>query len=321
MKRLFIYLSSIILLLGSALFVGCSEDATPSIYDSIKPSDKLPVDRYYNFNEKSVPPEKPYGITVDNLGFVYVSLNGLGIKKITGDSLTVFAPKGPESFFKAMTFGSDGLIYAVRGGIKGIYKITLNTIPAAFVASSQGISDNVNDVEFDNSKNVIWAGGNTGIIYRITLDKNVKKFINLSGNINALKITSNFLYVALSDTNEQEVVWKYPVVSSDSLGAGELFFNYTEKIDPLGKIIDIAISEDGSLYIFSNIQWTNPSINFGEIHRVNSSNSYEELYNGLISGSFYSFCWGLDQNAYFSNIIVGANTDVYKIDMKKNKAQ
>lgn len=112
------------------------------------------------------------------------------------------------------------------------------------------------------------------------------------------------------------MVWKYPVVSSDSLGAGELFL-ITPKNWSTWKIIDIAISEDGSLYIFSNIQWTNPSINFGEIHRVNSSNSYEELYNGLISGSFYSFCWGLDQNAYFSNIIVGANTDVYKIDMKK----
>jgi len=293
--------------------ISCAEDPTASIYDVIEPSEKLPVERFYNFDEKTKK-EIPYGITVDAQGTVYVSLSGLGIKKITGDSLTIFAPKGPETFFKAMTFGSDGAIYAVRGGIKGIYKIVENTAPAAFVASAQGIADNINDVEYASALDVFWAGGSTGILYRITPTKNIKRFTELAGNVNAIKYGNNNLYVALRDTNNQETIWKFPVLSSDSLGNGQMLLNFSQKIDSIAKITDIAVAEDGDVILCTN----DKSI---ALYTLHPNLSFEELYNGLISGSIYSFVWGQNNLGYFTNILVDVNTDIYKIDLKKNKAQ
>lgn len=314
MKKITYNLLSVLIFLTALLINSCSEDPTPSIYDVIEPSPLLPVERYYNFDEK-VKKEVPFGITVDAQGVVYVSLNGLGIKKIVSDTLAIFSPHAANApFFRALTVASDNNVYAVRGGIKGIYKVVENTAPTAFVASSQGIADNINDIEFVSSQNVFWAGGNTGIIYRITLDKNIKKFYYASGTINALKVGNNNLYIAMRDTNNQEVVWKFPVVSADSLGEGELFFNFTEKIDTVAKITDLAISADGDLYICSDLQ----SI---AMYVVHPDNSYAEFYNGLIDGSIYSFFWGLDKNAYFTNIKVDVNTDVWKVDMKKLAAQ
>lgn len=314
MKKIFYNLLSFSLLLTTLIINGCSEDPTPSIFDVIGPSPLLPVERYYNFDEK-IKLEVPFGITVDAQGTVYVSLNGQGIKKIVADTLAVFSPHAANApFFRALTLASDNNVYAVRGGIKGIYKVVENTAPAAFVASSQGIADNINDIEFVNSQNVFWAGGNTGIIYRITLDKNIKKFYYATGTINALKVGNNNLYIAMRDTNNQEVVWKFPVVSADSLSEGELFFNFTEKIDNVAKITDLALSADGDLYICTNKQ----SI---AMYVVHPDNSYGEFYNGLIDGSIYSFFWGLDENAYFTNIKVDVNTDVWKVDMKKLTAQ
>ena len=313
MKKVTYNLLVVFIVLSAFIINGCSEDATPSIYEVVEPSAKLPVDRYYNFDEKTKK-EVPFGITVDAQGVVYVSLSGQGIKKITGDSLTVFAPKGPETFFRAITMGSDNAIYAVRGGIKGIYKVAENTNPAAFVASSQGIADNVNDVEFDKTLGQFWAGGSTGILYSITFSKNVKKYLYLSGTINAVKAGNNNLYVAMRDTNDQEVVWKFPIVSADSLGQGQLFFNFTEKVDTIAKINDLAVSTDGDLFVLTNKQSV-------AIYVIHPDNSYGEFYDGLIDGSIYSFVWGLDNNAYFTNIKVDVNTDVWKVDMKKLAAQ
>jgi hypothetical protein len=314
MKKIVYNLLTVLILLSTFLNIGCSEDPTASIYDVIQPSETIPVDRYYDCDDKKIPKEVPYGITADPQGVVYVSLSGLGIKKITGDSLTVFAPKGPETFFRAITMASDSAIYAVRGGIKGIYKVVENTAPVAFVASSQGIADNVNDIEFDKTLGQFWAGGSTGILYSITFSKNVKKYLYLSGTINAVKSGNNNLYVAMRDTNNQEVVWKFPVVSVDSLGQGELFFNFTEKVDTVAKITDLAIAQDGDLFICTNQQSV-------ALYVVHPDNTYGEFYDGLIDGSIYSFVWGLDQNAFFTNIKVNINTDVWKSDMKKLSAQ
>lgn len=314
MKKILFNLSAVLIFLTTLFINSCSEDPTPSIYDVVEPTEKIPVDRYYNFDEK-INKEIPYGIALDEQGVVYVSLYGLGIKKIVADTLAVFSPPAANApFFKALTIASDNNVYGVRGGIKGIYKIVENTAPAAFVASSQGIADNINDIEFYKSQNVFWAGGNTGIIYRITMDKNVKKVFYATGTINTLKIGNDNLYIALRDTNNQEVVWKFPVVSTDSLGEGQLFFNFSEQVDSVAKITDLAISEDGDLYICSDKQSV-------AMYVVHPDNTFSEFYNGLINGGIYSFAWGLAENAYFTNILLATNTDVWKVDMKKLAAQ
>jgi len=264
------------------------------------------VSEFYAFNPKIF--EIPYAVTVDNLENVYASLKDLGTKKIDNQGvLTSFAPKGPETFFRSITFASDNAIYAVRGGIKGIYKVAENTAPAAFVASSQGIADNVNSVNFDESRNVLWAGGNTGIIYRITLNKNVKKF-TVNGTVNALNVAGNSLYVA--STTDKELIWKMDIISADSLGTPELYFDLSTQIDSLIKVIDIAAAQDGDLYLGTN-KSSDP------VYVIHPDKSFAELYPGLINSAVYSMVWGNGNFIYMTNVVNSINTTVLKINMQK----
>ncbi|NWF87861.1 MAG: IPT/TIG domain-containing protein [Ignavibacteriaceae bacterium] len=267
---------------------------------------KAAVAEFYAFNPKIF--EVPYAITLDNLENMFVSLKDLGIKKISNQGvMTSFAPKGPETFFRSITLASDNVIYAVRGGIKGVYKVAENTAPSAFVASAQGITDNVNSINFDESRNVLWAGGNTGIIYRITLAKNVKKF-NVSGTINAVRVAGNNLFVAA--TTDKEVIWKIPIVSADSLGTPELYFDFSTQINNLLKIIDLVIAQDGDLCIGTD-KTTDP------VYIIHPDKSSEVLYPGLINSAAYSLVWGNGNFMYMTNIVNGTNTTVLKIDMQK----
>jgi hypothetical protein len=267
---------------------------------------KPAVSEFYPFN--ATLKEFPYAVTVDNAEKVYVSLRDLGIKKIDNQGLlTSFAPKGPETFFRSITFASDNAIYAVRGGVKGIYKVVENTAPVAFVSSSQGITDNVNSIDFDQSRNVLWAGGNTGIIYRIRLDKNVKKF-NINGTINAIRVAGNSLYVA--STTDKELIWKMNIISTDSLGAPELYFDFSTQVGNLEKLIDIVVAQDGDLYLGTD-RTPDP------IYIIHPDKSFEELYPGVINSAVYSLVWGNGNFLYMTNVINDINTTILKINMQK----
>jgi len=301
------------LLIASLTFFSCDDEVTPSLYETLPPVGELPVKMFFNFDENIH--GLPYAITCQNTDEVYVSVGGLGIKKILKtpkDSLASYAPKGGETFFNSLTFGSDGNIYAARR-VRGIFQIAENTSPAAFVASAQGLEDNINDVEFDNSKNILWAGGNTGIIYSVSLSKTVNRFYSSIGNISAIKPTQNNLYVAARDTSNKEIIWRFPIISADSLGDAEMFFNFSNSVDSLARINDIAVAEDGEVFVFTDTEKYN-------VISVNSDKSFRKAFYGLITGKVYSFTWGTDNFAYFSNVIGEKNSDVWKINMGKNRA-
>jgi hypothetical protein len=250
----------------------------------------------------------PYGIAVDNSENVYVSLKDQGIKKIDVQGvLTDFAPKGPETFFRSMTVASDNAIYAVRGGVRGFYKVVENTAPAAFVATSQGISDNVNAIDFDKTRDVLWAGGSTGIIYRITLTKNIIKY-NLTDGINAIRVAGNSLFIVTS--GDKELIWKAAIVSADSLGTPELYFDFSTQVGNLTKLMDVVAAQDGDIYLGTDSD-TNP------VYIVHPDKSFEELYSGLINSAAYSMVWGNASLIYMSNVIEGVNTTILKLDVEK----
>lgn len=312
MKNKFLKVKLILIVL-SIFVLRCSEDPTPSIFDFIEPSDKLPVERLFDFETKTT--GVPYAVATDDAGVLYVSIDQKGIKKIIADSLVVFAPYSSNApFFRSITMASDGKLYGIRTGIRGVYVIAENTAAATFLSSAQGVSDKLADIEFDKSNNILWAGGNVGELFSFTLDKSVKKFIRLAGNIKAMKIGFNNLYVALTDTFDNEVVWKFPVISKDSLGTGELLFNLTEKVDTVAEINEITLDQDGHVYLFTDKAGV-------EMIEIQTDKTYTEPYNGLFIGTTFSFAWGDSNIAYFTNILSGKTTDVWKIDMKKNKGQ
>lgn len=286
----------------------------------LKPS----VAELYPFDAGSKAQEFPYGICVDNLENVYFSLKETplpqgGIKRIApgAGSYETFTPDGPETFFKGITYASDNSIYAVTGAVRGIYRAVQGNKPAAFVSSSQGITDNVKDVEYDNARDVLWAGGETGILYRIRLDKNVKKF-NISGVINTLKVAGNNLFVVSRVNAAEDKIWKIPIVSADSLGTPEEYFNFSTNIDATIRVNDIEISADGGLYIGTN--------KIGDpLYVVHPDKTFEVVYPGLINQGVYAMAWGTGTILYMSTIIkdnTGAEVtkSIYKIDLEKFRA-
>jgi hypothetical protein len=282
-----------------------SEDFSNTIIYKLEPA----VSEYYPFDAEQKK-EFPYGIWATSQENVYVSLSALGINEIvagTPTSLVAFAPKGPETFFRAITLASDNAIYAVRGGVKGVYKVVANTSPAAFVSSANGISDNVNDVEYDATRDVIWGGGSTGILYRIKLDKNVKKY-NVDGTVNAVRVAGNDLFIATT-TNDEEIIWKSAIINADSLGTPEQYINFTSNVDS-AKIMDIVISADGDLYVGTD-KSSDP------VFTVHPDKSFEVLYPGLIDGQVYSLSWGYGDVLYMTNIVDEVNKTVLRINMQK----
>ena len=245
---------------------------------------KTAVTELYKF--ANPPATFPYAVTIDELENVYVSVSGEGTKKIDPQgNLSDFASgTTATAFFTSMAF-VDNSLYAVKR-IKGVYKVSENTNPAAFVASGQGISENVNCINYDKSRGVLWAGANNGTIFRITLGKDVKKF-NAGGNFSAIKIAQNTIYAAAT-YDSSEVIWKIPIVSADSLGLPELFFNATTEIDSMVKITNVVVSEDGDIYIGTNKE-ADP------IYIIHPDKSFEIFYPGILNSAVYSLVWGNDK--------------------------
>ena len=266
-----------------------------------------PLAEIYKFDPSK--DETPNAITVDAQENVYVSLSSKGTKKIDPQgNISDFATgTTATAFFTSMTFASDNSIYAVKR-IKGVYKVSENAGPAAFISSAQGVTDNINSINFDKTRNVLWAGGNTGIVYRITLDKSVKKF-NINGNINSVKVVQNNLFIA-STSDNKEVIWKVPIFSADSLGLPELYFDVTSEIDSVIKIVDIVYAQDGDLYIGTNKD-ADP------IFVIHPDFSFESFYPGIINSSVFSLVWGNENFVYMTNTIASINKTIFKIDMQK----
>lgn len=257
----------------------------------------------------------PNGITCDNQENVYVQITSpapedksLGIKKISPQGLiSDFAPKGTEpSFFTSLTYGPNNTIYATRRA-RGIIQATEGTTPSTFVSS--GITQIVIDTDFDQNQNM-WAGCDSNIVYRIKLTKELKAF-PFSGRTRAIKVFENSLFVA-ARSNSKEVIYKFPIISADSLGTPELYFNFSSSVDPLLEIKDIVLSLDGDLFIGTNKK-TDPII------VVHPNKKFEIFYAGLIVGKIYSFVWGTDIFLYAAtrNADIDNGVTILKINLEK----
>lgn len=234
--------------------------------------------------------DTPYSLTYDKLGNAYVSYTvdtlSTGVKKIAPDgTVTDFAPKGTEISWSSLKLGQSGDLYAAKNN-RGIWKIPQGSTPppnSPWVGPSNGLVENIADFDFDQNGN-IWAGGPINSIYRITQNKNVKAF-SFKASVRSVRVFNNYLYVAgLKD--ETESVWRFQIVNSDSLLAGELYYNFKAAY-PVGTIRGITFSADGDLYIGTD--------GVEMIVKVRTDKSSQVLFSGVLNPSnkckFNSFFW------------------------------
>jgi len=261
--------------------------------------------------------QQPYAVTSDELGNIYFSLTeagaGKGVKKITPDGeLVDFAPKGGETFYFGLKYKTGGILYGVRG-VRAIFEITEGNAPKTYAVLDNGTS--MFDLDFDKNGN-IWTAGKGGKIYRVTPDKDIKSF-EFADNVSSLRIFNDYLYLAVKSEISQDII-RLPIVSSDSLGAAEIYFPFSANYG--FEILDmqaITFANDGQLYIGTD--GLNPII------YVNADGTYGYWYENLVSPKIINFGWSTGVTLYavreeFIGSGIETTQTIYTINMEKSGA-
>ncbi|MDT3697323.1 MAG: IPT/TIG domain-containing protein [Ignavibacterium sp.] len=252
----------------------------------------------------------PYALTVDANENVYTSVAkqiGAGIFKLDPQgNLSLWAPNGAESFFSSLTFGPSSVIYGARR-VRAIFQASEGIPSTIYVNLTPSGGGNANDSDFDQNLN-LWVGAN-GNILSITPAKVVQAF-PFDGNINAIKIFNGAIY-AVATSNNQQILWKVPVISADNIGTPEVYFNFSAEVDSVIKLNDISIAADGDIYIGTDAK-KDP------IYVIHSDKSFEKLYPGILNSSVNSLCWGAGNFLYMTrNSLDNLTQTIIRIDMEK----
>lgn len=272
----------------------------------------------------------PYGLTTDAQGNIYTSVVefsvGIGIKKISPTGVIIpvgdfqdFAPKGGETNFPRLNMWQNNTIIGARR-VAAVFEITEGVAAKVFV--SQGLTQ-AYDIDFDRNLNV-WVGGRG--LFRLTPAKELKSF-EYPDVIKSVRVFNDHLYV-LTTVNGEDLIRRFPIISSDSLGVAEDVINIALSVLPDAGTTDIegtdfTISADGDI-ILGTTRSTDPII------VVHPDGNFESLYPGVIPQNtrVFAFSWGPEQYLYFTREERDINSDgeidmlqlIIRLDMQRQGA-
>jgi len=251
--------------------------------------------------------EEPFGVTCDTAGNVYVSLlsnvgSGLGVKKITPAGVrSDYSPPFSTSVNKwnAMKIGPGGYLYAAANR-NAVFRIPPGGGSAAPWASVAGANVSLlYDFDFDPQGN-IWGGGDNANIVRVAPDRSVRGF-PFSGNVYGVRYFQGFLYLATKNDTVWNI-WRTRIVSADSIGPRELYFNFTNRFGVAAGAYTITFAEDGDLLVGTD------SV-AGSIAVIHPDRTGEPFYPGLMKGRVQSLAYGKGVEMYAAQ---SGNTDALK---------
>lgn len=261
--------------------------------------------------------EDAFGIACDTAGNLFASLttapptsSPLGLWKIAPDGsrgTQAYSTTPNVTKWSGLKVGPGGIIYAARQ-VVALYRIPAGGGPGApWVTPGLGI---VNDLDFDASGNIWTAGNGTGI-FRITSAGVVKKFPFVA-NVRTVRVFSGAVYAGgLVDTVEG--VWKFPIISSDSLGPGQIYYNNSAHYVTSSPLVyAVTFSSDGDMYVGTD--------GADGILIVHPGGAVEPLYPGLISPTPITFAWGKGTELYVARQGTVATHRIIKINTLKQSA-
>ncbi|MBI5472961.1 MAG: IPT/TIG domain-containing protein [Ignavibacteriae bacterium] len=248
--------------------------------------------------------EDPQGMTCDSSGNLYVSLltslgSGLGVKKVTPAGVrTDYAPPFSSAVNKwtSMKVGPGGYIYATsnRNAVFRISNVGGSSAPWANTGSV-GVAV-TSDLDFDNLGN-IWACGDTNKIVRITpgapgSPAASQRAFPFAGDVRAVRFFQNHLYLAAKNDTIWNI-WKMRVISGDSVGARELYFNFTQRFGATATPYCITFSNSGELLVGTDSS-------AGSLVIVHQNGTGEKFYPGVVTGKIVSLAYGKGTEMYIS---------------------
>jgi len=250
---------------------------------------------------------RPYMITFDGTYNLYYNstLNSVseGVTKITPDGVvSKYAIKGGETFYSSLKFDkTNGLLGARK--VSAIFKVAEGAAPATFVS---GFTKSVMDFDVDVNGS-IWAVSSQDQIYRINPTTKDKKIFSPGGLFRTCRVYNGYLYAAgqKSPTDKSEIVWRYPIVNADSIGASEVYFDFTaagySTVTNGTTIQAITFSFDGFLYIGND--GTEPIIVIDPSDR-SSAPLFPGVLNPYGKNKLLTLFWGEGYYLYYVRQIV-----------------
>ena len=257
--------------------------------------------------------EEPFGIATDATGNLFASLTfnagGVGIKKITPEGLrSDYAPAGGVTIWSALKVGPGGLLYAARTQ-RAIFTIAQG---AASSIWAQIPGSSLYDFDFDKDGN-LWAVGNNTFVHRFTQSKATKSF-PFTANLRTARVYKGYLYVG-GKVDPVEGVWRFPIVSADSLGPAQKYFDLSA-LPGYGQngpgVYAITFNTDGDMYVGTD----GPDA----ILVVHPNGSSEPLYPGLFQPQTLLFAWGKGSTLYAARSGLGVSHVILKINTQKTGA-
>ncbi|MCW8850842.1 MAG: IPT/TIG domain-containing protein [Melioribacteraceae bacterium] len=273
----------------------------------VKPS----IREIYTFQDFEV----PYALTTDrdrNILFSYTS-NGLsaGIGKISpSKEITEFSPKGGESFYTEIRYGSNGKVYGTRKPpVRAMFGSEAGVAPKAIAVEDRNARLLALDIDQNNN---IWVGGIGGNIYRITPDEADQKAFVFEPEIQSIRVFNGYLYTVATIDSIQSI-WRMQIITSDSLGPAENYYSLTQNLKGF-KANTITFSESGELFIGTSAPGNNPNA----LVYLTPEKNLKQWYANVISGPIINMTWDSNKTLYYTRekiegtqnqLIMGVNMD------------
>lgn len=218
---------------------------------------------------------EPRIFTMDSLGNIYMTIYNNGtlndqIMKLTPEKeLSDYAEVSKD--FDAMSISNSGILYALHGTRKRIYRILTEGAASEYWLS---LSNKCSTMDIDKNGN-LWAGSKDKEIFRIKPDKSIKSF-SFHSNISVLAISKDSLYVVGTDANSIQRIWRVPIINEDSLGTSEEIFNISSVFEgDVPEAADVAVFGNGDIFVGFESTYSTEADE--KILKINSDKSSEFL--------------------------------------------
>ncbi len=238
--------------------------------------------------------EEPTGMTVDRLGNLYVSLlpspSGPNVVQYTPSGVrTQYSPPFPSASrsYSGMKMGPGDTLYVAQRQARILRVFPGGGTAVTWIAG--GGLGAIADFDFDQQGN-LWCGGSASSVYRVTPLKSIRAFPFVA-NVRSVRVYSGNLYVG-GAMDSIEGVWRFPIVSADSLGPVQLFYDFTQDRPGAGKVNAITFSDDGDMFVGVDEQLS--------LILVHPSGSSERFYPGLFKFQNTALAYGTGTELYAS---------------------
>ena len=247
------------------------------------------------------PSEEPLKMTCDNEGNVYFIMLSDVFAGTLADSVYMlnYITKevkgiGPaKKRYDALRIGPTNQLYALHGTRKHMY-----VYPAdGGEPERKSIKKKIYDFDFDAEQNIWGAGKDGSGIIKANINDWTLSYFDHSGEVSAVKIFNGDLYLA-TKTDSTHIIYKKAIVSADSLGPAEEYFNLAQVFDMTtttgDEVTGMSFSQDGHLYIACKDD-PNAANSPAVVVVSPGGGSFEPLYSVLFSSERKnnSLTWGV----------------------------